>query len=351
MKDNDRAKHYWESIRYYRRTEPSRRPVVLAGFLQIAARLEKDPELKERLIDFIEQEKKKLNLDEHFVRLEKGARILEESMTDGAPEGDRDAVIPLVDQRSERSTDGEPAKRRGIRLWCPECRDITSCHAVRPEQFGLPSARRFEGSKYKDVQWFRRVRSCDDEQHQFVTGELSEDLIFELMQLRDRVAAMQRPKIERAMRRHKWLSRNETIPRELAEIFVRKTAWWLTHSSGAPVRAPRHVDRMYKSDRHGWALDFGANTFLVGKALERCRAEIRRVLDVIRQGDVPIRSDVERRLKQAIARSVANYDGDEYRQYQIADEQLIFGAQAISLTDGARFVLEDTGIAEFLAPA
>lgn len=247
-------------------------------------------------------------------------------------------------------TDLATAKRRGIRLWCPYCRDITTCHADRPSHHGLPSARRFEGAKYKDVQWFRRLRLCDHSQHHFVTGEISEDLISELMDLRDRLAAMQRPKVARAVRQHTWLSRKETIPRDLAVAFVRKTAWWLTHSSGYPVRAPGHADRVDLSERHGWAVEFGANTFLVGKALERCRERINDFFEHIKRGAVPTRSEVERSLKAAIAGSVANYVGQEYWQYQEPQAQLVFGAQAIDLSDGARFIIEQTGIGEFLAP-
>lgn len=58
----------------------------------------------------------------------------------------------------------------------------------------------------------------------------------------------------------------------IAESFIRKSAWWLKHYR-RPVRAPKHAKRLYLSD-HGWAVDFGGNSFLVGKAIEPCSADI-----------------------------------------------------------------------------
>ena len=245
-----------------------------------------------------------------------------------------------------------PTKRRGIRLWCPHCQDISVCHAEKPEKFGLPRERRYEGEKYKDVQWFMRARVCDSCSRHFVTAEISEDLVLELLNLRDRVAVMQRPKVKRTLRERKWLGRNETIPLALAEDFIRASAWWLTHSSGYPVRARRHAERIERSSRHGWMVEFGANSFLVGKALERCRERTLVFFERIMTGDIPKRSEVETSFENAIAGSVANYHGEEYSLYpdRGAERELIFGAQAISLKDGSRFMFANTGIEDFLAP-
>ncbi|WP_143271851.1 hypothetical protein [Azospirillum brasilense] len=169
------------------------------------------------------------------------------------------------------------------------------------------------------------------------------------MALRDRVGQMLRPKVSAAIRQRAWLNRNENIPRLLAEDFIESTAWWLTHSSGNPVRAPRHARRIYLSPRHGWALDFGANTFLVGKALERCRTIIHSFYEKISSGDIPIRSEVSRALRRSIAGAVANYSGDEYTEYPDDGQDLVFGAQAIDLNDAVRFALRNSGLDEFLA--
>ena len=199
------------------------------------------------------------------------------------------------------------------------------------------------------MQWFLRVRVCDSCHHHVVTGELAEGLILELMDLRDRLAATLRPKVDTALRKRKLLSRQETIPRELAEDFIRATAWWLTHSSGSPVRAPRHADRLYLSPRHGWMVEFGANSFLVGRALERCRERTRGFFERIKNGDLPRRSEVECALQAAVAGSVANHMGEEYSRYPDNGRDLVFGAQSIDMADAVQFVIEITGIAEFLS--
>lgn len=160
-------------------------------------------------------------------------------------------------------------------------------------------------------------------------------------------AAMLRPKVDAALSQHTWLSRQEPINCELAKDFIRATAWWLLHPSG-PVRAPGHAENIYRSPTHGWSLDFGSNTFLVGKALERCRGRIHGFLERIKNGDLPNRSEVERSLRVAIADSVANIKGDEYYQYPTRDNDLVFGVQSIDLTDAVRFVIDRSGIAELL---
>lgn len=240
-------------------------------------------------------------------------------------------------------------KRRGTRTWCPHCEAIHPTHAAKPEQFGLPRERRNESDKYHDIQWFRRARVCDSCENHFITGELSEDLISELVDLRNRAAEMLKPKAERAIRARMWLSRKETIPRDLAQKFVRATAWWLTHASG-PVRAPRHADRIFLSSRHGWAIEFGANSFLVGKALERSRERIHGFYDRIKAGDIPRRSEVEKAIRAAVAGSVSNHLDEEYWQYPDHGRDLVFGAQSIDLTDAANFVIENSGISDFLSP-
>lgn len=239
--------------------------------------------------------------------------------------------------------------RRGTKIWCPQCQEIRPTHAAKPEQYGFPREQRNESDRYQDIQWFRRVRVCDDCKDHFATGELPEYLILELIDLRNRSADMLKPKAERAIRARKWLSRRETIPKELAQNFVRATAWWLTHSSG-PVRAPRHADRIFLSNRHGWSIAFGANSFLVGKALERSRERIHGFYDRIKAGDIPRRSEVEKSIRAAVAGSVSNHLDEEYQQYPDDGRDLVFGAQSIDLTDAANFIIENSGISEFLSP-
>jgi hypothetical protein len=55
------------------------------------------------------------------------------------------------------------------------------------------------------------------------------------------------------------LRREKERGKETAKRFIRASAWWLTHSSYRPVRAPRHADRVQMST-HGWAVEFGGNS-------------------------------------------------------------------------------------------
>jgi hypothetical protein len=143
-----------------------------------------------------------------------------------------------------------------------------------------------------------------------------------------------------------WLRRTETIPRDVAERFVKRSAWWLTHSSGEPVRAPGHADRLRMSG-HGSAVKFGANTFLVGKAIERCRNDLNDFFDEAAKGKRVELAVVRVALKRHISRAVANYNGDEYAgPYPISNDQLVFGAQAIDVNDGATFILDEARASE-----
>jgi hypothetical protein len=133
--------------------------------------------------------------------------------------------------------------------------------------------------------------------------------------------------------------------KEMAKRFIRASAWWLTHSSYRPVRAPGHADRLYMS-HHGWAVDFGGNSFLVGKAIERCRTILEQCRDEAARGQVLSRSDIEARLKKAISGAVANSIGEEYQGYYpiTNDDLLKFGAQGIGADDGAIFMIEESDL-------
>ncbi len=143
-----------------------------------------------------------------------------------------------------------------------------------------------------------------------------------------------------------WLKREETIPESLARDFVRASAWWLSHPSGA-VRAPRHALNVYNNAVHGWTVDFGANKFLVGKAIERCKIEINNYIEKIINGE-HINIDVlKETLKGHISGSVAHMNNDEYSGfYPITGSDLKFGSQSIDVNDGVKFLLNKLGINE-----
>lgn len=131
--------------------------------------------------------------------------------------------------------------------------------------------------------------------------------------------------------------------KEMAVRFVYSSAWWLTHVH-KPVRAPKHADRLHMS-QHGWAISFGANTFLVGKAIERCTNFLNQCRDEAATGKVVLRSDIESKLKKIISGCVANSSGAEYGgYYPIRNDMLEFGAQSIGVDDGAAFMMVEANL-------
>jgi hypothetical protein len=59
--------------------------------------------------------------------------------------------------------------------------------------------------------------------------------------------------------------------------------------------------------RHGWAIDFGANSFLIGKAIQRCRNVIDQCRDLAASGQTISRSDLEAKLKKTMRRSTTQW--------------------------------------------
>lgn len=230
----------------------------------------------------------------------------------------------------------------GTKVYCPRCKEFRTCRALPPPRLGKPKGRRWYRTDYRDIAWFRRVRECGICGHGFLSAETEEALLEELAELRERLAEKHTQIVRRLRRATSWLRREETIPKDLAKRFVAESAWWLTHSSGMAVRAPGHADRIYLSEHHGWAVEFGANTFLVGKAIERCRNALNDFFDEAAKGKLLKAAEVLRVLRQHISGAVANYNADEYDgYYPISDDLLVFGAQAIDVDDGATFILKE----------
>ncbi len=116
-----------------------------------------------------------------------------------------------------------------------------------------------------------------------------------------------------------------------AQRLVMDSAYWYRHPRG-PAKAPKHHERV-TSGAHGWEIEFGANAFLVGLAIERgCRAvqSALAVVEVVGQktGADPLRESLER----AVRGSVANFSGDEYPTlWGLTSGHMLFGAQSIHL--------------------
>lgn len=75
----------------------------------------------------------------------------------------------------------------GTDVWCPECREFTTCQGVSPaEVTGDPDDRgqRKYFIGHPDIAFFQRGRRCLSCDNEFVTTEVEIDFLLELMQLR-----------------------------------------------------------------------------------------------------------------------------------------------------------------------
>lgn len=75
-------------------------------------------------------------------------------------------------------------KDGGTKMYCPNCKQIQVCQAVPRSSVGLESAQRILFLEHSDIQWFRRVRQCLECDHVFVTAEVNETFLDELVELR-----------------------------------------------------------------------------------------------------------------------------------------------------------------------
>lgn len=172
----------------------------------------------------------------------------------------------------------------------------------------------------------------------FLTGELDENFIRELVELRSAWLHTIKSAARSASRTAAKRARQETVPLEDAEAFIRASAKW-DHPSWSIVNAPKHAKRIYAHDL-GWAIDFGANTFLPGMAVERCFREMGRIMNELAEGQIVFRDQASKRLVQTISGCVATHDGYEYNGYYPLDgDYMTFGTQMIDADDGAKLIL------------
>lgn len=223
--------------------------------------------------------------------------------------------------------------RVGTTVFCPECKAFQTSRTLPLDSRGYSRARRWYRQDHRDIAWFRRLRRCNACGNDFLTAEVEEQLLEELAALRGTVARAQSKLVRQIRRSAPWLSPSAEIPRDLAYRLVSRSAVWLTHSSGHEVRAPGHADRLQRTDLHGWEVEFGGNSFLVGKAIERSSNVLNRFMDDAATGRLIEASRVKQAIAQEIAGAVANSRGAEYSDYPVVENRIVFGAQAIDLND------------------
>ena len=80
----------------------------------------------------------------------------------------------------------------GTQMWCPYCVKVTVCEGISPTELGKPSGRRWTYKEHEDIQWFRRGRRWLSCNNSFVTAEVDEDFLYELVDLRIALAHVER---------------------------------------------------------------------------------------------------------------------------------------------------------------
>ena len=164
-------------------------------------------------------------------------------------------------------------------------------------------------------------------------------------------AEYERQEVERYRRNMRWRLEalgEDVTPLELARQIVRSAIWWTSHSSGRPVRARGHAERISERDP-GRRLELGSNYFAVGKFVQKAKAALWRYFDSLdewgwlsfhQEGELlPWKLDEE--LRGDVSSSVEHANGTEYHQYPVgADGYMRFGTQAVSVSECVRVMLD-----------
>jgi hypothetical protein len=73
----------------------------------------------------------------------------------------------------------------GTQKWCPQCKAIRVVRTVSTSSLGARSGQRFYRTNHEDIQYFRRGQECQTCWHDWLSAEVPEDFIDELVELRD----------------------------------------------------------------------------------------------------------------------------------------------------------------------
>ena len=72
----------------------------------------------------------------------------------------------------------------GTKKWCPKCKTIRVVQAVKPSSLGETSGQRFYKRGHEDIQFFRRGQQCQTCYECWLSAEVPESFIDELVKLR-----------------------------------------------------------------------------------------------------------------------------------------------------------------------
>lgn len=129
---------------------------------------------------------------------------------------------------------------------------------------------------------------------------------------------------------------------ESARGFIRKSVYWINHSSGGDVLCPGFSERVYKGIS-GFEIDFGANKLLITVLFKRVIDELNRVLS----GETSELTDDW--IDLIIRGAVANHKGIEYSTYYpiIDGCYLKFGNHGIDIDNARGFIFTHPKLTQF----
>jgi hypothetical protein len=70
-----------------------------------------------------------------------------------------------------------------VPMYCTQCDEVTECLAIPPELLRYPTAPRKYHRDYPGIRWYRRIRLGLKCKHKFMTAEVEEEKLVNLISL------------------------------------------------------------------------------------------------------------------------------------------------------------------------
>ena len=78
----------------------------------------------------------------------------------------------------------------GTLMFCPHCEDLTECRVIPATLMGEDAGQRWSRTDHTDINWFRRARQCKNCSQGFLTAEIDEKFLEELVELREALGSI-----------------------------------------------------------------------------------------------------------------------------------------------------------------
>lgn len=160
----------------------------------------------------------------------------------------------------------------GTKIYCPHCNSVQICEAIPTTDLGKPSGQRWHKAHHADLQFFRRGRRCMECRTTFLTAEVHESFLDELVELRGALSQIKKDTEQYA-----------TDSKAAAEALARLTqsleglrALRIYKASGVTVEALSDVDfslhgrvcfrRLKVRDAEGTLWEAGSGSSRTGKS-------------------------------------------------------------------------------------